>query len=269
MQPKPENFSTSYAETFKDHNVVDAYRHRPPYPDAVFDILASLITDEPRTVLDIGAGSGDIARRVVEFVERVDAVDFSQNMIERGKQLHNGDHPHLHWIYGKVEEVPLSPPYALITAGSSIHWMEWAIAFPRFRAIHTPNGYLALIYRRALPMPWDADLRKLRAQFSMRRDHRSYHAVEELEIRGFFHKQGEKETAPVPFFQSLDDYIEGLHSRSGFSRERMGQQKATDFDQQVRTLLLQFHSDGMLPLQVVGTVTWGTPEVGFQDERVD
>src|SRR5207248_8537433 len=150
-----------------------AYRHRPPYPDEVFEILASLITDEPRTVLDVGAGSGDIARRLVDFVERVDAVDFSQNMIERGKQLPNGDYPHLHWIYGKVEEVALSPPYALITAGSSIHWMEWERAFPRFRSMLTPYGYLALVYRRTLSMPWDADLRKLRAQFLTHGDHRS------------------------------------------------------------------------------------------------
>ena len=269
MQPKPEDFRTYYADTFKDHQVVAAYRHRPPYPDEVFDILNGLITDEPRTVLDVGAGSGDIARRLVGFVERIDAVDFSQNMIERGKQLPNGDHPHLHWIYGKVEEIQLAPPYALITAGSSIHWMEWERAFPRFRSMLTPNGYLALVYRRTLPMAWDADLRKLHAQFSTRGGRRSYRVVEELETRGFFHKQGETETAPVPFLQSIDDFIEGLHSRSSFSRERMGQQKAIDFDQQVRTILLQFHEDGMLPLQVVGIVIWGTPESGMADGRPD
>ena len=262
MQPKPEHFGSSYAEAFKDRQVVDAYRFRPPYPDEVFEILADLITDEPRAVLDVGTGTGDIARRLAGVARRVDAVDFSQSMIERGKQLLNGDHPQLQWIYGKVEEVQLVPPYALITAGSSIHWMEWSIAFPRFRSLLTPNGSLALIYRRTLPMPWDADLRKLRAQFSRRRDHRTSNVIEELETRGFFHKQGMKETTPVPFFQSIDDFIEGLHSRSGFSRERMGQQKAADFDQQVRTLLSQFHTDGVLALQVVGTVTWGTPETG-------
>ncbi len=217
-------------------------------------------------MLDVGAGSGDIARRVVDFVERVDAVDFSRHMIEKGKQLHNGNHPGLHWIYGRVEEVPLTPPYALITAGSSIHWMEWEVAFPRFRAMLTPNGYLALIYRNTLPMPWSTlpmpwsdEYWKLRTQFSTKRGHRSLDVVEELEKRGFFRKLGEKETAPVPFIQSVDDFIEGLHSRSGFARERMGQQEAADFDEQVRTLLLRYHSDGMLPLQVVGTVTWGRP----------
>ena len=111
-------------------------------------------------------------------------------------------------------------------------------------------------------MSWDADLRQLRAQYSTRENHRSAHVVEELEAGGFFRKQGEKETTPIPFFQSIDDFIEGLHSRSSFSRQRMGQQKALEFDQQVRTILIRYQSDGMLPLQVVGTVTWGTPESG-------
>jgi SAM-dependent methyltransferase len=263
MQPKPEHFGASFAEAFKDQRVVDAYRYRPPYPNEVFDILSGLITDEPRAVLDVGAGSGDIARQLVDEVERVDAVDFSMRMIEMGKRLPNGQHPHLQWIYGKIEDVPLTSPYALITAGSSIHWTEWSIAFPRFRSMLTPNGSLALIYRRTLPMPWDADLRKVRAQFSTRRNHRSLNTVEELETRGFFHQQGEKETDPVPFFQSVDDFITGLHSRSVFSMEFMGQQKASEFDHQVRSLLSQFHSNGMLPLQVTASVTWGQPKAGM------
>lgn len=112
-------------------------------------------------------------------------------------------------------------------------------------------------------MPWDTEIRKLLAQFLDRRQgHRGSNAIKELEARGFFRRQGEKETDPIPFVQSLDDYIEGLHSRSSFSRERMGVQRAADLDQQVRTLLLRFHPDGVLPLQIVASVTWGKPESG-------
>ncbi len=262
MQSEPRDARALYADTFKDRRVVDAYRHRPPYPDEVFAILANLLTDEPRTILDVGAGSGDLARRMVEFARRVDAVDFSESMIEQGRRLPNGDHPCLRWIYGKVEEAPLAPPYALITAGSSIHWMEWERVFPLFRSALTPHGSLALIYRRTLPMPWDADMRKLRVPFPSHPSARGFHVVEELEKRGFFSKQGEQETAPVAFLQSIEDFIEGLHSRSSFSREIMGQQQAAELDRQVRDLLLQFHPDGKLPLQVVGRVVWGTPESG-------
>jgi SAM-dependent methyltransferase len=261
MQPKPESFGTNYAEEFQKQQVVDAYRYRPPYPPEVFAILAQLITDEPRAVLDVGAGSGDIARQFINSVERIDAVDPSQNMLARGKELPNGKHPHLNWIYGTVEEVPLTPPYALITAGSSIHWTDWPVAFPRFRSLLTPNGYLAIVYRQVQSMPWDHDLRKLQAQFSMHRARRP-NTVKELEMRGFFHPQGTKETMPLPFMQSVEDFIEGLHSRSNFSRERMGYQQATDFDQQAKTLLLHYSPGGILPLHVVATITWGIPENG-------
>jgi hypothetical protein len=58
MQSKPEGFGTEYAD----------------------------IADEPRRVLDVGAGSGDIARRLVDFVEQVDAVSmrrFQQDVAAR------------------------------------------------------------------------------------------------------------------------------------------------------------------------------------------
>ena len=116
-------------------------------------------------------------------------------------------------------------------------------------------------------MPWDTELRKLRTQFLPQGDRRSSRATEELEVGGFFHKQGERATAPVPFFQSIDDFIEGLHSHSSW--EHMDQQKAADFDQQMRTLLLHYHKDGILPLQVIGLVIWGTPETGLTNGRPD
>ena len=130
MQPEPSRFDRAYAQAFQEQKVVEAYQHRPPYTQEVFALLAALVLDEPRAVLDVGSGSGDIARPLTPLVERVDAVDFSQRMIERGKQLPNGSHPRLHWIYGRIEEVPLAPPYALVTAGSSIHWTEWDVALP-------------------------------------------------------------------------------------------------------------------------------------------
>ena len=50
------------AAAFTHLGVARAYRHRPPYPDEVFGILDGLISDRPRTVLDLGAGEGALAR---------------------------------------------------------------------------------------------------------------------------------------------------------------------------------------------------------------
>src|ERR1022692_3183071 len=115
MEPKPTHLGLQYAEQFKDSSIAEVYSYRPPYPDETIGLLLTLMVDEPRAVLDVGCGTGDICRRLVNKVERVDAVDFSHAMIEKGKTLLGGDHAHLYWIYGRIEKVELHPPYALIT----------------------------------------------------------------------------------------------------------------------------------------------------------
>ena len=143
MRQKPASFSQYYASAFQEQSVADAYQARPPYPDVVFDILASLVTGAPRRVLDVGCGTGFIARNLVGRVDHIDAVDISPVMIEHGRQLPNGDAESLSWIIGPIETAPLAPSYALITAGDSLHWMEWDVALPRFATMLPAHGYLA------------------------------------------------------------------------------------------------------------------------------
>lgn len=258
MIHKPKRFASEYAEPFTDRSVVEAYRHRPPYPADVFDVLAELITEASRRVLDVGCGTGNIARHLVARVERLDAVDFSLPMIERGKRLPNGDHPRLRWLHGRVEDVALDPPYALVTAGESLHWMDWNIVLPRFREVLVPNGYLAIVEHDTVPDPWST-LGEIVPRYRTDGGYQPYNMIEELERHGLFQKVGEQRTAPVPFEQSIDDYIESYHSRSGFSRERMGAEQAAAFDEEARRTLLRSHGDGVISLQVDGSIVWGFP----------
>lgn len=258
MKPKPAHLGLKYAEQFKDASIAEAYHHRPPYSDEVIDRLIKLVTDEPRTILDVGCGTGDLARRLVEGVERVDAVDFSQAMLERGKALPGGNHPH--WIYGRVEEIELQPPYALITAGESLHWMEWDVVMPLFQRVLTPHGYLAIIERNTMPNPWNEALSRLIQQFTTNREYSPYNTVEELEQRHLFQKIGTIHTHPTPFVQSGEDYLQSFHSRNGFSRERMGEEIANAFDNEVREVLSPFLQDGLLTLSIFNNLTWGTPQ---------
>ena len=62
-----------------------AYRHRPPYPDEVFGVLDGLITGRPRTVLDLGAGEGALARPLAGRADHVDALDISAAMVAEGR----------------------------------------------------------------------------------------------------------------------------------------------------------------------------------------
>src|ERR1051326_420847 len=98
MRPKPDFLSPEVAAAFQDASVALPYRFRPTYPAAVFDILADLMVDQPRRVLDVGCGTGLLARHLVERVDWLDAVDVSPEMIGQGIQLPGGWHRNLHWI---------------------------------------------------------------------------------------------------------------------------------------------------------------------------
>lgn len=262
MLQKPEYLAPKYAKQFQDLSIVEAYHHRPPYPAEVFDILAGLIHGEPRHVLDVGCGTGYIARNFVERVEQIDAVDFSRDMIEMGKALPNGDNPRLHWLFGPVEEVELNPPYALVTAGESLHWMDWDRVLPRFHKLLTPGGYLAIVEHDTSPELWFDMLGKIIPCYSTNVDYEPFDMIEAFERHGLFHKVGEKTTAPVPFTQSIDDCIESYHSRNGFSRERMTPEQAAGFDREAREILLKSHNDGILHMQVTARIVWGIPGGG-------
>lgn len=256
---KPKHLGPEYGAQFQDRSIADAYHHRPFYPPEIFSLLTNLMVDEPRTVLDVGAGTGDLARFLAPLVERVDAVDLSQNMIARGRQLPGGDHPHLNWLQGAIETIALQPPYALITAGESLHWMEWSIVMPLFRTILTPGGYLAMVDRNEMPAPWYKDLGEIIPRFSTNKDFQPYNLLFELEQRNLFQKRGAATTAPIPFVQSIDDYIESFHSRNGLSRDRMGEETARAFDDEMRNVVSPFQQDGQITLQVKGRIVWGIP----------
>jgi trans-aconitate methyltransferase len=259
MFQKPEYFAFKHAEVFQHRSIAEAYQHRPPYSSEVFDTLANLMHGTPRRVLDVGSGTGNIARNLVERVESIDAVDFSRAMIEQGKHLPNGNHAHLHWIYGHIEEVVLHPPYALVTAGESLHWMNWSIVLPRFHELLNPEGYLAIVEQETQPDPWSL-LNAIIPHYTTNEGYYPYNMIEDLEQHKLFRKVEEKKTAPVPFVQSIDDYIESYHSRSGFSRERMSMEQAQAFDEEAKKILLNTYQDGVIELQVVGNIVWGIPE---------
>lgn len=259
MQPKPKHLGPGYAAQFQDAAIVAAYPARPPYPAEVFEILAGLSTAEPRVALDVGCGTGDVARRLAPLMARVDAVDVSSRMIARGKTLPGGDAPNLRWIVAAAEDAPLQPPYTLITAGESLHWMDWPVVMPRLRDALAPGAYLAIVGRSEEPMPWRDALLRLIMRYTTNRDYQPYHLTFELESRGLFTKVGERKTELVPFEQPIEDYIESIHSRNGFSRDRMQPEDAAAFDAGVRELVAPYAQGGMLHLRISALVTWGVP----------
>ena len=258
---KPRQYWYDYASRFKHRSLAELYELRPPYPEETYQILLNLLGESRRKVLDIGCGPGKIARALVNHVDSVDAVDFSQEMIRVGKSLINGNHPKLRWINGPVEDVQLYPPYDMITAGASIHWMEWNVVFPKFKEVLATDGHLVIIDGdRPVRSPWqDAEL-SLIHKYSTNRHHEQIDLIQELVDKGYLHLIGDKKTAPVSFSQSLTDYVQSFHSRESMSKEHMGEENVKAFDAELSHILSDFVDNrGFLTFQLEARVTCGKP----------
>jgi SAM-dependent methyltransferase len=259
MNARPAFLGQAHGDAFDDADVAAAYHTRPPYPDTVFELLGELIVDRPRAVLDLGCGTGALACRLAPLVDRVDAVDLSAPMVEAGKRATGGDHPALRWIVGRAEDVPLQAPYALISAGASLHWMEWGTVLPRLGAALTPRGRLAVVNEGQLPPPWQAELIAIIRRYSANQDFQpGFDLPTELVARGLFRLEGRRKTPPTRFRQSLDAYVESFHARSSLARARIGTEAAERFDAEVRDLVHRHHGS-TVELHLVADVAWGRP----------
>jgi SAM-dependent methyltransferase len=259
MEAKPSFLGPKYGSVFEDESVVASYHTRPPYPEAVFDLLTGFLRERPGAVLDLGCGPGIIARRLVGMAERVDALDVSPAMLEAGRRQPNGDHPSLRWILGRAEDAPLDPPYALVTAAASLHWMDWAVVLPRLHDVLTPSGLLVIVVDDQLPTPWREELGPILSRYSTNQEYQlGFDLVSALQERGLLDLHQRIKTDPVPFRQSLDAYVESFHARSGFSRSRMATQTIAEFDEAVRSVVSGYCPE-TVELQIVGHVAWGRP----------
>ncbi len=256
---KPACWSYANASAFEAPSVARAYRHRAPYPPETFAILTGLIADTPRRVLDAGCGPGPLARPLAALVDSVDALDLSAAMVAEGRDLPGGDRPNLHWLVGRAEDAPLQPPYALITTGDSLHWMDWEVVLPRFARLLTPRGLLALVHNTPLPPPWADALTAITARYSTIRNWAQIDLTRALTQRGLLRILGEQRTAPVPFTQPFAAYLDALHSQSSLSRDRMAPAAVAAFDAAVRALVTPHLVDGAVRLQAAAHVTWGIP----------
>ncbi len=245
---------------FEHPGVAAAYRHRPPYPSYVFDLLERLVTDEPRVVLDIGAGEGALARPLAPRVDRVDAVDVSAAMVAEGLRRPGGRHPNLRWITAPVETAPLDGPYALVTAGASLHWMPWETTMARLAAVMTPRAQLAVVEHGPRDVPWQDELVAVIQRHSRNPGYDPrFSVVAALEERGLFEAVGSAETPPVVVEQSVGDYVEQFHSRATLAREHMSPEEAAEFGRAVEAAVRPWSEGDMLRLPIVAELTWGRP----------
>ncbi len=144
--PKVRGPYTAFAE------VAGAYeRARPTYPD---EAVRWLVGDEPRDVVDLGAGTGKLTRSLVAFGHRVTAVEPLDEMrAELEAAIPGADA-----LAGSAEAIPLPDASAdVVTSAQAFHWFDHAKALPEIARVLRPGGQLGLVWNsRDDRDPWTA-----------------------------------------------------------------------------------------------------------------
>lgn len=185
--PEERGPASSFAQ------VASAYeRGRPEYPK---EAVRWLVGDEPRDVVDLGAGTGKLTRSLVVLGHRVTAIEPLPEMLE----LVPVTAPGAFAILGNAEVIPLPDAVAdVVTAAQSFHWFDHAVALPEIARVLRPGGRLALVWNtRDDREPWVAELSRTIGGETVERGD----AEEPIEASGLF---GPVEKAQFEWSQRLD-----------------------------------------------------------------
>jgi ubiquinone/menaquinone biosynthesis C-methylase UbiE len=247
------------AQAFADDDVARAYAKRPAYPPELFRVLFDLVPGRERA-LDLGCGPGKIALTLAGLFRGVEAVDPSSSMIEEGKRA--SAHANIDWIVASAEDAPLSGPYDLVTAGSSIHWMQHEIVFPKLADALEKNGTVAIISGDEVSAaPWLEEWTEFKLGWLPRVGQQPDIAGIANALRSYepwLDIAGTRDFSYV-FQQSIADFIECQHSRATWARSAMGEALASAFDADLAEMLRPHASDGLVRYELSSTLVWGRP----------
>lgn len=144
--------ATSFGAAAGDY---DRYRVGPPA-----EVVDRVLPAAMGSVLDLGAGTGAMTRRLVGRAARVYAVDPDPRMTE----LLARSCPGVDVREGTAEQIPLPPACVdAVVVASAWHWVNPDTAIPEVARVLRPGGTLCIVWnRRDRTVPWVADLEALR-----------------------------------------------------------------------------------------------------------
>ncbi|MEE1774987.1 class I SAM-dependent methyltransferase [Streptomyces sp. JV181] len=94
--------------------------------------------------LDVGSGSGDLAKLLASRAEAVHGIDIDPRIVDRARELTDAAAPVTFTVGDALKEVPPGP-YDVITCVATIHHMPFSDALTCFRQHLSPGGTLVVV----------------------------------------------------------------------------------------------------------------------------
>jgi len=254
-------------DSFEGAQVAELYRHRPDYPAAVLEQL-TVLSPVRHSLLDMGCGTGKIARGLARSFARVTAVDASEAMLRIARRLQQCEVDNITWVQGLAESAPLyGAPFDLVVAAESIHWMDQARVFGRLASRVNEQHVFAVVdgdgaFEPPWQAPWDDFLRRWIAQLKGERYEPdrpdSAFARRMTRYAQWIDARGEIQVTGEPVTQSIASFIACQHSRDTFAPVKLGTHMQR-FDAELADLLAPYANDqAMLTYSIRTRVIWGS-----------
>jgi len=129
----------------------DYLTHRAGFPESFFERLTEWMPVGGKQVLDLGTGTGTLARGLAARGHQLTAIDLSQEMITAAKALDKEGKISFH--VSSAESVPLSNhSQDVVIAGQCWHWFKRAETAKECRRLLRPGGLLIIAHYDWLPI---------------------------------------------------------------------------------------------------------------------
>ncbi|MEM6375026.1 MAG: class I SAM-dependent methyltransferase [Pseudomonadota bacterium] len=132
----------------------DYAEHRHGFPPAFFDLLGARAWARRRqSAVDLGCGTGTLARGLARLGMNVIGVDPAREMINEARRLDHAAGVNVTYREAKAEATGLaSSSVDLVTAGQCWHWFDRKAAARHVRQVLKPNGRVVIAHFDWLPM---------------------------------------------------------------------------------------------------------------------
>ena len=126
----------------------DYERYRPGYPVELFDLIADAL-DLPADaeIVDLGAGTGKVARATAARGWRTTAVDPGERMLAVLRQRAAAEGLTINVVHATAEQTGLPPAaFDAALAGEAYHWFDTGAALAEMARIVRPGGGIGFFW---------------------------------------------------------------------------------------------------------------------------
>jgi len=136
------------------NTAADYARHRTGFPDTLFDRLAAHGIGRPgQSVVDLGTGTGGLARGFAQRGARVTGIDRAPELLEEARRLDREADVTIEYRRAPAEATGLPDACAdVVSAAQCWHWFDRGTAMREVARLLRPHGCLVIVHFDWIPV---------------------------------------------------------------------------------------------------------------------